>query len=84
LSFWVRTENAAYVSDIQILDDGGALIQTVTPTDSYQGIMVARGPGETQIGSVVVTSTSGGDVVIDELSHGYAETLSEVRPALRN
>jgi hypothetical protein len=46
--------------------------------------MVARGPGETQIGSVVVTSTSGGDVVIDELSHGYAEMLSEVRPALRN
>jgi len=79
LSFWVRTENAGDVTDIQILDDGGALIQGVTPTDVYQEIMIARTAGETKIGSVVVTSTSGGDVVIDDLTYGYAETSNEIR-----
>jgi hypothetical protein len=38
----------------------------VTPTDFFQQIVVNRDSGQTLIGSVVFTSTSGGDVVIDD------------------
>ena len=76
LSFWVRTENATVVSDIQILDENGALIMAVTPTNVYQQIVVNRAAGQTLIGSFVVTSTSGGDVVIDDLTFGFPSTTS--------
>jgi hypothetical protein len=72
LSFWVRTPNVGDVSDIQILDENGILIMPVTPTNIFQQIVVNRAPGQTLIGSVVVTSTSGGDVVIDDWTFGYA------------
>ena len=76
LTFFVRTENAADVSNIDIFDADGALIQNVVPTNVYQPlnapISVVRGAGQTLIGSVVVTSTSGGDVVIDDLTIGYS------------
>ncbi len=71
LSFWVRTENATDVSDIQFLDQNSALIMAVIPTNAYQEIIVTRALGETSIGSMVVTSTSGGDVVIDDLTFGF-------------
>ncbi len=35
-------------------------------TRDFQQIVVNRVPGQTIIGSIVVTSTSGGDVVIDD------------------
>ena len=76
LSFWVRTENAIVVSDIQILDENGALIMAVTPTNDFQQIVVNRAAGQTLIGSFVVTSTSGGDVVIDDLTFGFPSTTS--------
>lgn len=76
LSFWVRTVNATDVAQIQILDENGMLILNVVPTNAYQPlnapITVVRGAGQTLIGSVVVTSTSGGDVVIDDWTFGYA------------
>ncbi len=76
LTFFVRTEFAADVSNIDIFDADGALIQNVVPTNVYQPlnapISVVRGAGQTLIGSVVVTSTSGGDVVIDDLTIGYS------------
>ena len=72
LTFHVRTENAADVSNIDIFDAGGALIQNVVPTDAFQLISIVRGAGQTLIGSVEVTSTSGGDVVIDDLTFGYS------------
>ena len=71
LSFWVRTENATDVSNIDILDENGTLILNVMPTNVYQMFSVVRNAGETLIGSMVVTSTSGGDVVIDDLTFGY-------------
>ncbi len=78
LSFWVRTENATVVSDIQILDENGALIMAVTPTNVYQQIVVNRAAGQTLIGTFVVTSTSGGDVVIDDLTFGFPSTTSYI------
>ena len=74
LSFWVRTVNAADVSDIQILDQNSTLIMAVVPTNAYQQIVVNRAAGETSIESMVVTSTSGGDVVIDDFTIGFPST----------
>ena len=78
LVFWVRTENATDVGDIQILDETGALIQSVTPTDIYQEIVVTRMAGETFIGTIDVTSTSGGDVIIDDLTIGFSSSTEAV------
>jgi len=66
LTFFVRRESTGTVSDIQILDENGDLIMVVTPTNAFQQVAVNRAPGQTLIGSVVVTNTSGGDVVIDD------------------
>ena len=54
------------VSNVMVLDENGDLITQVTPTTVFQQIVVNRAPSETLIGSVVVTNTSGGDVVIDD------------------
>ncbi len=73
LSFWVRTESAIDVAEIQILDENSVqILPTITPTSTYQLITVNRNPGQALIGSVVVTSISGGDVVIDDWTFGYA------------
>ena len=72
LSFWVRTVNATDVAEIQILDENSVVLQTIVPTSAYQQITENRNPGDTLIDSVVVTSTSGGDVVIDDWTFGYA------------
>ncbi len=66
VTFFVRTEFVGTVSDIQILDENGDLIMEVIPTSVFQQVVVNRDPGQTLIGSIVVTSTSGGDVVIDD------------------
>ena len=66
VTFFVRRESTGTVSDIQILDENGDLIMPVTPTNVFQQVVVNRAPGQTLIGSIVVTSTSGGDVVIDD------------------
>ena len=68
VTFFVRTENADTVSDIQILDENGDLIMSVIPTEFFQQVVVNRDPGQTLIGTIVVTSTSGGDVVIDDFT----------------
>ena len=67
VTFFVRTGLfVVTVSDIQILDENGDLIMPVTPTNVFQQVVVNRDPGQTLIGSIVVTSISGGDVVIDD------------------
>jgi hypothetical protein len=78
LSFWVRTENAEAVSEIQIFDDSGALIQAVTPTDAFQEIVVTRAAGESFIGTFDVISTNGGDVIIDDLTVGFSSTTDAI------
>ena len=72
LSFWVRTANTTGVSNIDILDDNGVVIRNVMPTNAYQMISIVRGAGQTLIDLVEVTSISGGDVVIDDLTFGYS------------
>jgi hypothetical protein len=78
LSFWVRTENATDVSEIQIFDETGMMIQSVTPTDVFQEIVVTRNAGDTLIGTFDVNSTSGGDVVIDDLTLGFSSTTDAI------
>jgi|GEM_PF-4712718 len=78
LSFSVRTEHRTDVSDIEFLDEVGALIMSVTPTNAYTQIFVSRTAAETSIGSMVVTSTSGGDVVIDDLAFGYLSATDDI------
>jgi len=75
LTFFVRMPLASDVGNIDIFDENGMLILNVVPTNAFQPlnapISVVRGAGQTLIGSVVVTSISGGDVVIDDLTFGY-------------
>ena len=66
VTFFVRAENAGTVSDIQILDENDDSIMSITPTIVFQQVVVNRDPGQTLIDTIVVTSTSGGDVVIDD------------------
>ncbi len=67
VTFFVRSENLGTVSDIQVLDENSDLIMPVIiPTTMFVQVMISRDPGQTLIGSIVVTSTSGGDVVIDD------------------
>ena len=67
VTFFVRSENLGTVSDIQVLDENDDLIMPVIiPTTVFVQVMVSRNPGDTLIGSIIVTSTSGGDVVIDD------------------
>jgi len=73
LSFWVRTESASDVAQIEILDDTCATLRTIVPTNAYVLITENRYPGETVIGSLVFTSTSGGDIVSDDWTYGFLE-----------
>lgn len=78
LSFWVRTQNINDESEVQVFDQNGALIQSITPTNEFQEVVITRAAGETFIGSFDVTSTNGGDVVIDDLSFGFSSTTDSV------
>jgi len=82
LNFWVRTVNAGDVAEIRILDDTAPtpiVIQPIiVPNSVFQEITINRMPGQTLIGSVEVTSTSGGDVVIDDFTFGFSDTTDQV------
>ncbi len=67
VTFFVLSENLGTVSDIQVLDENDDLIMPVIiPTPMFVQVIISRDPGQTLIGSIIVTSTSGGDVVIDD------------------
>ena len=81
LNFWVRTVNAGDVAEIRILDDTAPtpiVFQTIVPNNVFQEITINRMPGQTLIGSVEVTSTSGGDVIIDDFTFGFSDTTDQV------
>ena len=78
LSFWVRTQNATDISEVQVFDQNGALIESMTPTDAFQEVVVTRAAGETFIGSFDVISTNGGDVIVDDLTIGFSSTTDSV------
>jgi hypothetical protein len=78
LSFWVRTEQATDVAEIRVNDENSVLIQSITPTNAYQQIVMSRTAGQTDFGSVDVISVSGGDIIIDDFTFGYAVTTDSI------
>lgn len=78
LNFHVRTAAATDVAEIQILDENSSLIRTIVPNNVFQEITINRTAGQTLIGSVEVTSTSGGDVVIDDFTFGFSQTTDDI------
>jgi hypothetical protein len=77
ISFSTRTVTAGDTASIQVLDDVGAVLSTTVVTNTFQQIAVNRDPGigETLIGSVVITVTSG-EIVIDQFTFGFPSTAS--------
>ena len=78
VNFHVRMPTAGDVGEIRILDENTALIQTIVPNAVFQEITINRTAGQTLIGSVEVTSTSGGDVVIDDFTFGFAQATDDI------
>ena len=78
VNFHVRMPSNADVGEVRILDENSTLIQTIVATGAFQEVTVNRAAGQTLIGSVEVTSTSGGDVVIDDFTFGFAQTTDDI------
>ena len=78
LSFWVRTENGAVASTIDILDENAALITSVTPNATYTQIVVNRTAAQTSIGSITITGPTNGDVIIDVFVFGFLSTTDDI------
>ena len=72
LDFFVRMEAAGNVGLIEIFDEYSVMIDSFAPTNAFQRRTITRTAGQSLIGSMTVTSTSGGDVVIDDLTFGYS------------
>ena len=68
VEFFTRTAAAGVVSEIRVFDANNVEILSQTPTGTFQSVSVVRAAGETLIGSFEVAVTSGGDVVVDDLS----------------
>lgn len=77
LSFSTRTVTAGDNATIQVLDENGVEISSVVVPDAFAVINVTRDPaiGESLIGSVVITVTTG-EIVIDSFTFGFVSTAS--------
>ena len=75
LSFFTRTVTAGDNATIQVLDENDVQISLTAVTNAFQQIVVNRGPGESLIGSVIITVGSG-EIVIDQFVFGYPSTAS--------
>ncbi len=71
LSLFARNAASGATSTIEILDDHGVVIDTASPGDAFEEVTLAATPGESRIGSIRITNSSAGDVVIDDLTFGY-------------
>lgn len=71
LDFFVRMEAVGNVGLVEIFDENSVMIDSFAPTNAFQRRTITRTAGQSLIGSMTVTSTSGGDVVIDDLTFGY-------------
>lgn len=76
LSFFTRTTAAGQNASIQVLDEFGAQISSTVVTNSFEEISVDRTPGQTLIGSVVITVNTG-QIVIDSFTFGYPGSASD-------
>ena len=68
VEFFTRTAAAGVVSQIRVFDQNNIEILSQTPTGTFESVSVVRAAGETRIGSFEIAVTSGGDVVVDDLS----------------
>ena len=75
MSFMTRTVAAGNNATIQVLDELGAQISMTVVPDAFTQIAVNRNPGQTQIGSVVITVTTG-EIVIDSFVFGFPSTAA--------
>ena len=75
LVFSTRTVTAGDNATVQVLDQLGAQISLTVVTNAFQQIVVNRNPGQTLIGSVVITVTTG-EIVIDSFTFGFPSTAS--------
>jgi hypothetical protein len=77
LSLWTRTVTAGDVATVKVLDENDVeLSSTVVPDNIFVNVIENRNPGETLIGSVVITVAAGDEIVIDAFSFGYPSTAS--------
>ncbi len=77
LSLWTRTVTAGDVATVKVLDENDVeLSSTVVPDNNFVNVIENRNPGETLIGSVVITVAAGDEIVIDAFSFGYPSTAS--------
>ncbi len=77
VEFFTRTAAAGVVSEIRVFDQNNVEILSQTPTNTFQSVSVVRAAGDTLIGSFEVSVTSGGDVVIDDLSFTANAAVSD-------
>ena len=77
LVFSTRTVTAGDNATIQVLDEFGVQLSSTVVTNAFQQIVVNRDPGagESLIGSVVITVTTG-EIVIDSFTFGFVSTAS--------
>lgn len=75
MSFSTRTVTAGDNATIQVLDENGTEILLTAVPGAFTQISVARGAGESLIGSVIVTVATG-EIVIDAFTFGYPSTAS--------
>ena len=77
VSFSTRTVTVGDNATIDILDESGATLSSTVVTNAFQQIVVNRDPGigESLIGSVVITVTTG-EIVIDSFTFGFESTAS--------
>ena len=77
LEFFTRTANSGVTSQIRVFDENNVEILSQTPTNTFQPVSVVRAAGDTLIGSFEVSVTSGGDIVIDDLSFTANAAVSD-------
>ena len=75
LVFSTRLVLPGDVATIDVLDEFGVLISSTAVTNTFQQIDENRNPGQSLIGSVDITVTTG-EIVIDSFTFGFPSTAS--------
>jgi hypothetical protein len=70
-----RTVSAGDNATIDVLDEFGVQLSSTVVTNSFQEIAVNRNAGQSLIGSVVITVTTG-EIVVDSFTFGFPSTAS--------
>ena len=70
-----RTVTAGNIATIEVFDEFDVSISLTAVPDAFQQIVVNRNPGQSLIGSVEITVTTG-EIVIDSFTFGFPSTAS--------